>query len=207
MGIFDRNSDDSPKQPQPERLSIAEQRAAARPAPQPAQAPVVPVVPVAPAGGAAAGVPSAPVDQVTVRQLSMEGITRAANAEGWKYEVENGKMMGMWDYNHFLFVVTGGSGEYFQIQSQWKGTVPPERFEEVRRFSEEWHRAKLWPTISFTTADGAIKVNTTLSVDYEYGVTDAQLLLQMRCALATSLKVYEELNGMFGLAEGPVPEA
>ncbi|MCL1897599.1 MAG: YbjN domain-containing protein [Micrococcales bacterium] len=131
--------------------------------------------------------------------LSRERIEAALKAEGWSYQIDSdGDIGGMWDNNLFYFFSYGNSNEILQIRGRWQQALPIEYRNQVRQVLDDWHLTKIWPK-AYTRVDddGRLWVITEHSVDWEFGVTEQQLRLTLRCAITTSLSLYRELAKRF----------
>jgi hypothetical protein len=131
--------------------------------------------------------------------LSKERIKDALRAEDWTFSVDSdGDIGGLWDSNVFYFFTYGEQREILQIRGRWHQDLPIELRGEVRELLDEWHFSKIWPK-AYTTVDdsGRVWVLAEHSVDWEHGVTDAQLRLTLRCAITTSLSLFKRLRERF----------
>jgi hypothetical protein len=131
--------------------------------------------------------------------LSKERIKEALAAEDWTFNVDSdGDIGGLWDSNVFYFFTYGEENEILQIRGRWHQDLPIELRSQVREVMDEWHYTKIWPK-AYTTVDdsGRVWVLAEHSVDWEHGVTDAQLRLTMRCAITTSLSLFQRLEDRF----------
>ena len=88
-----------------------------------------------------------------------------------------------------------------------KSLVPIEFGEDLRDFLQAWHGEFLWPKAYVADQDEGDRVVAEVNADYEYGATDAQLVQQVMCALATTLQLFRALEERYGLDgdEGPGP--
>ena len=70
---------------------------------------------------------------------------------------------------------------------------------ELNGLIEDWHRDRIWPKAFYApTDDGTLRVMTEVNVDYEHGATDAQLLQQINCSIATQLSLYDHIRETLG---------
>jgi hypothetical protein len=157
--------------------------------------------------------PAAPPEPVRTSSqvplpLSKERIQAALKAEDWTFAVDtDDDILGLWDSNPFYFFVYGEAMEILQIRGRWRIDLPIEQRAEVREALDEWHFAKIWPK-AYTTVDdsGRVWVHAEHSVDWEHGVTDAQLRLTLRCGITTALSLFRSLQERFGQCTPPEPE-
>ena len=107
----------------------------------------------------------------------------------------------------FCFRFLGDSREVLSIVAFMKSLVPIECGEDLRDFLQAWHGEFLWPKAYVADQDEGDRVVAEVNADYEYGATDAQLVQQVMCALATTLQLFRALEERYGLDddEGPGP--
>ena len=88
-----------------------------------------------------------------------------------------------------------------------KQLVPLEYGEDLRDFLQAWHGEFLWPKAYVAEQLEGDRVVAEVNGDYEYGATDAQLIQQVMCALATTLQLFRALADRYSIedAEGPGP--
>jgi len=128
--------------------------------------------------------------------LSRERIEQALTSEGWTYQIDSdGDISGMWDNNLFYFFMYGDKSEILQVRGRWHQALPLEYRTKVRQAIDDYHQVKIWPK-AYTRVDdeGRLWVLSEHTVDWEFGVTDQQLALTLRCAITTSLTLYHELG-------------
>ena len=78
-------------------------------------------------------------------------------------------------------------------------TIPAKYEADLLLFLEGWHREYLWPKAYFhREAKGGLRLVAEVNSDYEYGATDAQLVQQCMCALATTLQLFRAAGECFG---------
>jgi hypothetical protein len=120
----------------------------------------------------------------------------------YHYSVDSdGDVGGIWDDNFFYFFVMGQLQEIWNIRGRWHQWLPVEQRNELREVIDDWHREKLWPK-GYTRVDdeGRVRVYAEIVVDWEPGVTDAQLAQTIRCATATSCEFFDHIAEHFGKA-------
>lgn len=136
-----------------------------------------------------------------IRPICQERLIFLFDEKGWKSRVDDdGDLGGMWDGHMFFFRLAGEEKEILSIFSFMRGTYPRELRSDLLGHIEDWHRSKLWPKGYFQDAPGdRLQVMAEVNVDYEHGATDAQLLQNLQCALATTLDFFESINDRFGV--------
>lgn len=136
-----------------------------------------------------------------LRPLSQERLEQLFNEQGWHYSIDDdGDLGGRWDHTFFYFFRSGQEQEVLNVSSRFLMPIPEENIEETRLFIEDWHRDHLWPK-AYTVIDGEgnTRVSADVALDYEHGVSDAQLLRHARCAIGTTLQMTEALMEALGL--------
>lgn len=133
--------------------------------------------------------------------VSQDRLKALFDARKWKWWIDNdGDLGGMWDDNPFYFILGGGDKEILQIYGTLSESVPIERLDAVREFILQWHHDKLWPKCYHRITDsGMVRICTENNVDWEPGVSDEQLMLQVECALGTADSFYTELRRALGI--------
>lgn len=170
-------------------------------------------IPAAPAPGASAapdaeeGGARTPVfDAAMVRPVTIERLGLLFDALGWKWVLDDdGDIASRWNRHNLYFRMVGSRRDVLSVVGFWRGTPREDQREDVMFLIEEWHRNHLWPTCSFRDADGEIQPIGELSLDVEKGMSDAQLHTQLRCALATILEFFDELDANLGVPD-PDPD-
>lgn len=144
--------------------------------------------------------PAAPSPHA-IPALSQDRIKALFDEKGWNYYVDNeGDLGGVWDDNQFWFLLRGQDKEILHIQARWHRPIDISRLEEVREFIVRWHREKLWPKCYHRINDeGVLHVYGEVTHDHEHGVTDDQLMQQIRCAIGTSNQFFDELARELGI--------
>lgn len=107
---------------------------------------------------------------------------------------DDGDIGGMWDGNLVEFLARGDDREVFIVRSRWKAAVPLTHRPQVLEECNTWNSERIWPKTYVDTVEDALVVVCELATDFEHGVTDAQLQLQVRCGLSTSLHFFEHLE-------------
>lgn len=136
-----------------------------------------------------------------IRPLSQERLVELFEDQEWHYNVDDdGDLGGRWDHTFFYFFRSGGQEEILNVSARFLIPIPEDKVEETRQFIEDWHREHLWPK-AYTMADdeGQMRVAVDVALDYEHGVTDAQLLRHARCAIGTTMQLTEGLKEALGL--------
>lgn len=139
----------------------------------------------------------------SIRPVSLARLSDLFERRQWTYTVtEEGLLQASWSECLFAFSFESTEKEVLSIYSHIHKPIPEEHLEDLETFIEDWHRDYLWPKAYHTwSAEGELYVETDLSIDYEYGATDAQLFTQISCAVSTTLQLYKALEDRFSLSK------
>ena len=120
----------------------------------------------------------------SVRPIAKERIEKIFDGQGWYYgRDDDDDVCGRWDGAPFFFLFMGQMNEILSVTS---------------RMAED--RDRIWPKAFYApTDDGTLRVMTEVNVDYEHGATDAQLLQQINCSIATQLSLYDHIRETLGI--------
>lgn len=130
--------------------------------------------------------------------VSNERLARLFDENGTSYGTSpDGELGGFWDDHLFTFWHAGKDSEFFQVRGRWTRGVPESELDRVLRLLNDWHVDKLWPKAYVEANDGEVYVFTEHTVDYADGATDAQVHLHVRTAIASSLALFEALDGQY----------
>jgi hypothetical protein len=138
-------------------------------------------------------------DAATLAALSFDRVKAALEAMGaWHFVDSDGDLGGRWSGNDFYFFLGGDQHEVLTVRGYWWARLPGDRFEEVARVVNDWNRDHFWPTAYIRVDDeGNVRANTRVTIDWEDGVTDAQLIRQIRTGTGTGCQFFEELDRAF----------
>ena len=141
----------------------------------------------------------------TLSVPTLERIGLLFDAQEWKWQFDqDGDIASAWDRSMFYFRMIGKQKEIFSVFAIRRGLIAREHRSELLLTIEDWHRTYLWPKGYFREAEGdALEVCAEFTIDLEHGVTDEQLLVHCRCAIATTLQFFEEIDQRFGVPEDP----
>ncbi|SPT54073.1 Uncharacterised protein [Actinomyces bovis] len=132
--------------------------------------------------------------------LTVERIAALFKERGYVFFIDSdGDLGGTWEDATFYFLLHGENKEVLHIRAQYPGTVDAAYLEKVREVMETSHRSRPWPKAFYRIDDeGDIRVYASHTVDYEHGVTDAQILQHVDCAISAILRLFESLNESLG---------
>lgn len=127
--------------------------------------------------------------------LSKDRVKAVLDARGAHYgEDETGDLGGFWDGHLFYFFLLGNAGEYLQVRGRWNRRVAVEQTAALVELANQWNAGKLWPKVYVRAEEEGVGVYAEHTVDYEHGVSDAQLDLHLACAIATAGQFFERLD-------------
>lgn len=133
--------------------------------------------------------------------LSQERLVAIFESEQWHYNIDDdGDLGGRWDHTFFYFFRSGREQEILNVSARFLIPIPEDKIEDARVFIEDWHRDHLWPkAYTMTDDEGNMRVAADVALDYEHGVSDAQLLRHARCAIGTTMQLTTALQSELGL--------
>lgn len=137
-----------------------------------------------------------------VQPLSQARLTEILDGQGWHWTVdEDGDLGGVWDGNTFYFLISGDHDEILQVAGYLGAHVPGDSRDALRVFIEDWHRDHYWPKCYFLEdpEDSTLRLVGSVTVDYEHGVTQAQLFQHVKCALGTISQTFDDVVDALGL--------
>lgn len=135
-------------------------------------------------------------DPNLVYPLSQERLKALFEQNEYKYYLDNdGDLGGTWDFHQYHFIFVGENKELLHVMSRGRRVLSMKYLETVRRVIKDFNAEKLFPTCFYRISDeGLISVHTQLTYDWEHGVSDSQLEMQLQCAISTSRQFYDELE-------------
>ncbi len=131
--------------------------------------------------------------------LSHERILAVLDRREWKYDVDSdGDIGGWWDGHWFYFFREGPAKEILYVRGTWGRKVAPDAKDRLTELVNGWHLERMWPKgIVRVTDDGEVRVHSEHAVDYEFGVTDEQILQHLECAISTGVQLFDHLDEHF----------
>ena len=137
-----------------------------------------------------------------VRPITQERLGLLFDSEGWAWRIDDDSdLCGFWEGHLFCFRFLGDSREVLSIVAFMKQLVPLEYGEDLRDFLQAWHGEFLWPKAYVAEQLEGDRVVAEVNGDYKYGATDAQLVQQVMCALATTLQLFRALAERYGIED------
>lgn len=130
--------------------------------------------------------------------LGRERITAALDARGMEYGIDDdGDVGGYWDGHLFYFFLMGQTGQYLQVRGRWNRQVGVDQLGPLLELVNEWNASHLWPKGYVRAEDDVVGVYAEHTVDYEHGVADEQVDLQLACGIATALQLFGHLDEQY----------
>lgn len=114
---------------------------------------------------------------------------------GWSQDET--RLGGVWDDHLVEFVFYGEQDEILQVRAHWGRPLGTDQRSRVLDLLNEHASARLWPKAYVDVEDDELVVYAEHAVDYESGVTDAQLDTHLACAITASLRLFEQLDEAF----------
>ncbi|MFT3877953.1 MAG: YbjN domain-containing protein [Propioniciclava sp.] len=130
--------------------------------------------------------------------LSQERILHALSERGTPCDLDDdGDIVGGWDGCYVHFFTEGERGEVLRVRGMWWGLLAPERLGDALRVGNEWSSQSLFPRPLVHEIDEGVLIAADYTVDYEHGLTDAQLELHISCALSACGAFFDHVNERF----------
>jgi len=131
--------------------------------------------------------------------VSRDRIKARLDARGYNYGVDDdGDIGGRWDDHVFYFLLLGKDSEYLQVRGRWSRSLPASELGQALVLANDWNAGRIWPKVYVRVEEGdLLGIYTEHSVDYEPGLTDAQLDQHLGCAISTSLALFTSLDERF----------
>ncbi|WP_159806585.1 YbjN domain-containing protein [Cellulomonas citrea] len=114
---------------------------------------------------------------------------------GWS--ADQTRLGGFWDDHLVEFVFYGEQDEILQVRAHWGRPLGVEHRAQVLDVLNETASGRLWPKAYVDIEDDELAVYAEHAVDYEHGVTDAQLDTHLACAVTASLGLFARLDEAF----------
>lgn len=146
----------------------------------------------------------APLAGPAVTPLTRQRLQALVAEQGWMYSLDDdGDIRARFSGDLFSFILSGARLEILNVLGYMPEDIPMSLLEEARTVIEDWRREHLWPGLFWRENDDAgltFSVGGAVAVDWEDGVTDAQLLQHLRCGIATCNDAFDEVRDRLGLA-------
>lgn len=137
-------------------------------------------------------------DPLQPQELSQERLVALLEENGWSYFTDSDDDLGAF-FNNDLFYFFLDNNTRFIIRGHWHLSLRPEHAGRLMQRLNDWNQKKFWPKAYYVVQDktSRLLVQTEVSIDYDYGANDAQLLHHIRCALGTSRELFDHLLSAF----------
>lgn len=145
-----------------------------------------------------------PLAGPAVTPLTRQRLQTLVEGQDWKYSLDDdGDIRARFNGDLFSFILSGAQLEILNVLGYMPEDIPMSLLEEARTVIEDWRREHLWPGLFWRENDDAgltFSVGGAVAVDWEDGVTDAQLLQHLQCGIATCNDAFAEVRDHLGLA-------
>ena len=136
----------------------------------------------------------------SLQPLSFDRIKATLDSIGWNWGVDDdGDIGGGWEDGSYFFLIRGEQQEVLYVRGLWRGRLGASEFDRVLRACNDWNSSHFWPKVYAVLIDDdqLVRVASELVVDYEHGLSDAQLEQHLRCMVGTSEDFFAELAEKF----------
>lgn len=138
--------------------------------------------------------PPAPERPTPVSRARVEAYL---DAHGYHYTSDpDGHLTGSWEGNRFWFLLIGDQQEILQVKARWPRALPLAARLPVLQAVNDWNRDRVWPKVYARTEDSGLVLYAEVSVDFEHGVTRAQLHQVLSCGLGSALTFFTAFSGL-----------
>lgn len=135
--------------------------------------------------------------------MSQERLVRLVESRGWRCQVDgDGDLVLRAGEDLISFMLRGEHAEVLNVLGQMVEDLPMSRLDEARFAIEEWHREHLWPVCFWRDNEDAgltFTIGASVTVDWEPGVTDEQLLQHLDYGVLTCARAFEDFRNRLAL--------
>jgi hypothetical protein len=121
----------------------------------------------------------------------------AADSINVGYSDDKERLGGYFDDHLAEFLFYGEASEIMQVRVHWGRPLAAEHKATMVDLLNASNSSRIWPKCYVDEEEGSLYVMAEHAVDYEHGVTDAQLLLQVRTAITSALSTFGRLDEEF----------
>lgn len=134
--------------------------------------------------------------------LSLERLAEVLTSDGVNFAfAEDRTRLGGYFGDHLAeFIPYGQDNEILQLRVHWGRPLGIEDRVQVLDLLNAANSERIWPKSYVDTVDDELYIMCEHSVDYEHGVTDAQILLHVQCAISSSMTIMEQMDDAFPAA-------
>ena len=144
----------------------------------------------------------APSSGAIPRRVTRDRVGACLTFNDYRFTIDNdGDLSSLLDGNPLWFMLMGATKEILQVRGRSSAPIASTNRIAVLRTANDWNRDRIWPKVYVRDADGALGIFTELSVDLTGGVTDAQLIQHLSCAIATAGLAFKAISEAFGHLE------
>jgi hypothetical protein len=124
----------------------------------------------------------------------MQRIADHLTRRGYHFRIDDdGDITGTWDGHRFWFLLLGEHKEIVQIRGRWSTTLPPTSRLATLQVVNDWNRERIWPKV-YLREEAGLALYAEVSVDFDHGVTDAQLGQVIACGLGTAVQLFHAIE-------------
>lgn len=142
---------------------------------------------------------ASPTNDVALAELSRGRIEEVMDRLGYAYTIDqDGDVAAEWDAGFFYFMLRGEMAEILVLHGVWRGELVETDYLLTQELCNAWNDDRLWPK-AYVNRDnaGTVRLRTEHAVDYEHGVTDAQLALHITGGVGGALHLFEQAAEAF----------
>ena len=135
--------------------------------------------------------PAAP--SVGLELISRDRIRKVLDTQGWPYQVDaEGNISAVWNDGAYAFLIFGREREIFTVRATWLSVLKSEDTLRAHEFCARWNKEKLWPKVyPKVDVEGRLRLHGEHNMDYESGLSDAQLLSHIRTMYGSGTDFFE----------------
>jgi len=133
--------------------------------------------------------------------LSMQRIGDHLTSRGYHFRIDDdGDITGTWDGHRFWFLLLGENQEILQVRGRWADPIHAASRLDALQVVNDWNRERIWPKVYLRAEPAGLALYAEISVDFEYGATDAQLGQIISCGLVTAVQLFRAIGSQLRFA-------
>lgn len=134
----------------------------------------------------------------TLEPLSVERVAAALAEQGTPAgQGPEGALGGWWGGHLYEFLVRGPRLENLMVRARWSARPPESELAVVMAACNSWNSDKIWPKTYVDVYEGELFVFAEHTMDYEAGLTGAQLAQHLKNGMGSAGAFMEELAERF----------
>jgi len=128
------------------------------------------------------------------RPVTMERISTELQKHNYAFTIDDdGDLTGVWDNHQFWFILGGNEKEVLQVRGRWNSSLGSSERLSALLAVNDWNRDHIWPKV-YVRDEVDLVIYAEVSIDFEYGVTDAQLREVIACGLVTAVQFFNNFG-------------